>query len=287
MHALAVFNYETISAEKLFLSAASSAALYGKGVFTTVAIYDSKPFLWEKHWRRASAHAEKIGVGLSAFSEAEVKASLLEIVRKNKAVDGRARITFFDESASRIWSASAKNKTSFMIQTADFRNVAENFRLAVSPFPINSKSPLAGVKSCNYLENIFASEEAGRNGFDEAVRLNERGEIASAATANIFWTKGNKIYTPDLQTGCLAGTTREFICENFPVAQAKASAAELNEADEIFLTSAGIGVVRVVEFQTRKLFAKSHILPEIISRKKNAQLLMSDAETRLQGSVSF
>ena len=253
MHEFVCFNHKVLRAEKSFLFATSQAALYGKGVFTTVAVFDSKPFLWEKHWRRLRAHAEKIAVDLSAFPEAEVQTSLLDLIDENNVIDGRARVTFFDETPSRIWRADAKGKTSLTIQTADFRRAPENFRLTVSPFPINSKSPLAAVKSCNYLENIFALEDAKRRVFDEAVRPNERGEIAAAAAANVFWTSGEKIFTPSLATGCLAGTTREFVCENFAVEQVESGLTELNEADEIFLTSAGIGVARVAEFSGRKL----------------------------------
>lgn len=266
MHEFVVFNHEILPAETSFLSAISAAALYGKGIFTTVAIYDGKPFLWEKHTKRLSANAEKVGVDFSAFSQVATENSLLDIIRKNNLTNGRARLTFFDETASRIWQADAKSKTSFLIQTADLRAVSENFRLTVSPFPANSKSPLAGVKSCNYLENILVLEDAKAMGFDEAVRLNERGEITSAATANIFWTKNGKIYTPSLETGCLAGTTGEFVCERFSVTKIKTELAELNEADEIFLTSVGIGIVQVSEFQNRKLESEPHKLIKEFTR---------------------
>ncbi|MEJ7700299.1 MAG: hypothetical protein WKF71_11730 [Pyrinomonadaceae bacterium] len=100
--------------KNLFLSAASSAALYGKGVFTTVAIYDSKPFLWEKHWRRLARNAEKIGVDLSAiFRSRRLKIRCSKSSRKNNLTNGRARITFFDETASRIWQTNRKTKRVF------------------------------------------------------------------------------------------------------------------------------------------------------------------------------
>ena len=266
MHEFAVFNHEIIRAETSFLSAVSSAALYGKGVFTTVAIYNKKPFLWEKHWRRLTGNAKKIGVDSSAFSEDAIKNSLIEIVGKNNLNDARVRITFFDETTSRIWQTQSKCKTSFLIQTADFRQVSVNFRLTVSPFAVNSKSPLAVVKSCNYLENILALEDAKSKGFDEAVRLNERGEIVSAATANIFWTKKEKIFTPALETGCLAGTTREFVCEKLSVVETKAEPAELNEAGDIFLTSAGIKIARVSEFQNKKLRGEPNELTALFDK---------------------
>jgi len=250
MHNFVSFNHQLLPAENAFLSANSSAALYGKGVFTTVAIYNSKPFLWEKHWQRLTENSQKIGIDLSGFAEATIRSSLLEIVDENKFIRGRARITVFDESASSVWQINPSSKTNLLIQTADFREPKNKLNLTVSPFRVNSTSPLVGVKSCNYLENILAFEDAKARGFDEAIRLNERGEIVSACLANVFWKKNGAIYTPSLQTGCLNGTTRSFVLENFFVEEKKAELIELKEANEIFLTSAGIGIVKIAKFNT-------------------------------------
>ena len=236
------FNLQILPAEKTFISAISSAALYGKGVFTTLAIYNSKPFLWEKHWRRLRENATRIGLGLSNVEEKTVKHALSDLVLLDNLKTGRARVTLFDESPSQNWTFESKNKTSFLITTAEFRETKDEFLLTVSPFAVNSKSPLAGIKSCNYLENLLALEEARRGGFDEAIRLNEKGEVVSASMANIFWIKSGKIFTPAPETGCLAGTTREFLIENFTVRETRSKIQSLIEADEIFLTSAGLGI---------------------------------------------
>lgn len=243
MHKFVFYNHKILPAENAFLSAASSAALYGRGIFTTVSVHDFVPFLWEKHWRRLTGNARKIKVDLAGFSEESVKKSLSKIIEKNDLARGRARLTFFDESPTSVWQTNQKNRTNLLIQTAEFRPAPEKFRLTVSPFRINSMSPLAGVKSCNYLENILALDNVKVKGFDEAVRLNEKDEIVSACLANIFWKKNDAIYTPALETGCLEGTTRSFVLENFTVEERTSSLTELHEADEIFLTSAGIGIV--------------------------------------------
>lgn len=128
--------------------------------------------------------------------------------------------------------------------TADLREIKSELLLSLSPFSINSKSPLVNIKSCNYLENLLALEEAKQRGFDETIRLNEKGEIVSASMANIFWVKKENIFTPSMETGCLAGTTREFLMDNFAVQEVKAGLNEINQADEIFLTSTGIGICR-------------------------------------------
>jgi branched-subunit amino acid aminotransferase/4-amino-4-deoxychorismate lyase len=252
MHAFASLNQKILLPGEAKLPAISSAAFYGKGIFTTVAIYRAKPFLWEKHWRRLNENAAAIGIDLSAFREEKVKSALVEIIEKNGLGSGRARITFFDETAGGVWSIEASRKPSLLIATADFRE-AKVLNLTVSPYRKSASSPLSNVKSCNYLENILALDGAKKSGFDEAARLNERGEIASACLANLFWIKDGLIFTPPLETGCLAGTTREFLIENFPIEEKRAAAEELNDADEIFLTSAGIGVRGVSSFNKKIL----------------------------------
>ncbi len=242
MHRFVFFDNKIIPASGADLSAFSSAALYGRGVFTTIAIYDKQPFLWEKHWKRLCENSGKIGLDISEFTEDEIKNSLAELIRINQITDARARITFFDESASRTWQFETNQKTCLLIISAGLRKMPDVLRLTVSPFSVNSASPLAGVKSCNYLENILALEDANKRGFEEAVRVSERGEIAGACMANIFWVKDGEIFTPSLDTGCLPGTTREFLLENSAVRQVKESLSKIIEADEIFLTSAGIGI---------------------------------------------
>lgn len=263
MHDFVSFNHQIISAENSFLRTISPAAFYGKGIFTTVAIYNSEPFLWRKHWQRLVENAKKVWVDLSEFSEQTVKKSLFEIIDANKITNGRARLTFFDESSVSIWQTEQKKQTSFLINTADFREISKPFRLTVSRFRTNSTSPLSSVKSCNYLENILALEDAKAKGFDEAVRINERDEIVSACMSNIFWMKNGEIFTPNLNTGCLAGTTREFVLENYSVCEKQAKLNELNEADQIFLTSAGIGIVQIAEFQGKKFSGGLHQLTKI------------------------
>lgn len=270
MHKFASFNHKILPTNHININAISSASLYGKGIFTTLTIYNSKPFLWEKHWRRLNDNAEKLGVDLSEFNEQKVYNSLENIIEKNNISNGRCRITFFDESSSKIWQTSKINKTSFLIQTANLRKIKQNISITISPFLINSTSPLAGIKSCNYLENILALEDAKKDGFDEAIRINERNEVVSGCLANIFWIDfdKDKLFTPSLETGCLAGTMREFILEKLRVIEIKKDINELlRDAEYIFLTSSGNNVIQVSNVINEIKFTdKLHELTRIIEK---------------------
>jgi branched-chain amino acid aminotransferase len=267
-HNFASLNRRIVESSALHIPALASSSLYGKGIFTSVAHYDYEPFLWESHWRRLVTNSKKIRIDLSEFDNDTIFAALNDLVAQNAAGNGRARITFFDESATLLWPYETKRRTSMLITTADFRPVAKNFKLTVSPYLINSTSPLVGVKSNNYLEKVIAKDDAKQRGFDEGVQLNERGEITSACVANVFWLKNGKLFTPSLETGCLPGTTREFVLEKIDCREVAGGIDELRTADEIFLTSAGIGVLQVADFDGRKLQRIDHAIMKLVPSRQ-------------------
>mgnify|MGYP000725233639 CR=1 FL=1 len=236
----------------------SNFFLYGKGVFTTIAIYGGKPMLWEKHVARLPRDMQAIGLDPADVSENELREKLAHELERGGIVDGRARITISDETPSPIWQGESAPRRSVQVLAAGSREVPDDLHVTISRYPINSYSPLAGVKSCNYLENLIAIEEAKRLGFYEAIRLNERQEVTSTCMANVFWLKEGELFTPSLQTGCLPGTTREYVLENVACKEVEAGIEELRAADSIFLTSAGLGIVEVDEFDGKKLSRSDH-----------------------------
>jgi branched-chain amino acid aminotransferase len=238
----------------------NNSSLYGSGVFTTIAIIDGQPFLLDKHWQRITRNCGSIGIDLSQITKSAVEESLMNTVDNNNVTVGRCRLTFRDERQSPIWSSvdETVQATSLHIMFGERRSSPEPFKLTSSPYPINSRSPLAGVKSCSYLENILAIDEAKGRDFHEAVRVNERGHLASACMANVFWLKDDVLYTPSLATGCLAGTTREFVMENVECREVEVLVDELDVADAVYLTSAGWGIVRVAEYNGRRLQNVDH-----------------------------
>ncbi|MBS1768800.1 MAG: aminotransferase class IV [Acidobacteria bacterium] len=238
----------------------------GRGIFTTIAIRDGKPFLWEKHWSRLIHAAEKLSIDLGEFREDDVLSLLAERLSQDGVVQGRAKITFTDERPSALWPASrsASANTSLSIVTGPPRKLPDSFRVGISPFPVNSRSPLAGLKTTNYLEPTLCFEAAKNAGFDEAVRVNERGEVTSACFANVFWLKGDALLTPALSTGCLAGTTREFILDNFDVREVSAEIDDLLSADAVFLTSAGIGITQAASLAERTFTPADHPISALL-----------------------
>jgi len=271
MHKVALLKGKLVDVDSAKIPAVSAAAMYGHGVFTTIAVYNGEPFVFEKHWRRLSDNAAKLGIGIQ-FSSDEIESLLRDLIAANNLVDGRARITLFDSGGAGLWNGRAEKRTDVLITTAEPRQTRSDLRLDVSRFRINSRSPLAAVKSCNYLEHLIAYEDARRCGLDEVIRLNERDEVASAAMANIFWLKGGRLYTPALSTGCLAGTTREFIMENLECSEAIARLEELLGADSIFLSSAGIGIGIVTSVGEATFKLAAHPILDLLPPKTKTRM---------------
>lgn len=267
MHARIIHNESLLEAAKARLHALSSAMLYGRGVFTTLAVHRGQPFLWPEHWARLVVHAERCGVSLAQFDEETVRRALLRLIEENGVEDGRARVTLLMRALRGVWNDgdTGGTETDLLIMTGDTRPAPEEgLALTLSPYRQSTLSPLTGIKSVNYLEHVIAWEEAHARDFHEAVVLNERGEVASATMANIFWVSRGTIHTPALATGALSGTTRAraiALAEElaFPFVEGIYDISDLGDADEIFLTSAthGIGLVTTYDFHRYTVAAGS------------------------------
>ena len=251
-----ILNNQLLEMAQARVSPLTAAALYGRGVFTTIAVHGGRPFLWPQHWARLLEHADRLRIERAGLEEAATRAALMRLLEANAVAEGRARLTLLARAGSDRWKVEGDEGAAadLLMITGEARVVGdEGLALTLSPFRANSHSPLAGVKSINYLDHLLSWEEARSRDFDEAVVLNERGEIVSATMANIFWVKDGALHTPALSTGALAGTTRACVIElaeeiAVPLVEGVYELAHLNHADEIFLTSAGLGVAIVTTF---------------------------------------
>lgn len=277
MHPVIYLNKSMVEATKARVAPVSSAMLYGRGVFTTLAIYNSQPFRWSKHWQRLTSHAVKLDIDHTGCTEKNVGDALHKLLAVNQVKEGRARVIMLARSGRDIWKVKSPGakKTDLLIMTGDPQKVSQNgLSLAVSPYRTNTFSPLSGIKTLNYLDHVLSWEEAQSRDFDEAVVLNGRGEIVSATTANLFWAKNGTLHTPTLSTGAMAGITRECVIEIanrsfIPLVEGVYEMTDLTDADEIFLTSSSLGVAPVTTFDFRRYAVEPGSLTTTIKQSFN------------------
>ncbi len=77
----------------------------------------------------------------------------------------------------------------------------------------NEHSPLARIKSLNYLDSILARQEAEDAGADDAILRNTAGNLAEAAAGNLFVQLDGIWCTPPVADGALPGIARALILE--------------------------------------------------------------------------
>src|SRR6185312_13486640 len=75
------------------------------------------------------------------------------------------------------------------------------------------RGELARAKSTSYAENTIAREDAIERGADDALLVGDDGIVLEAATANIWWRIGSRLFTPSLESPILAGVTRSLLLE--------------------------------------------------------------------------
>jgi branched-chain amino acid aminotransferase len=123
---------------------------------------------------------------------------------------------------------------------------------------IEDNSIPARAKICGaYVNSALASDDARRAGFDEALLLNENGQVAEGATCNIFMLRKGKLFTPPVTENVLEGITRDSVMElaqqeiGLAVEERAIDRSELYVCDELFLTGTAVGIAPVVRVDHR------------------------------------
>jgi branched-chain amino acid aminotransferase len=251
IHRNVFHNEELKPIEKVRLSPGQAGLICGWGIFTTMRISRGQAFAYERHWRRLEKDAGITHIPMP-YTAAKVRVHLHEVIRANQVTDGCARIYLIYNDVGFWQSDEERPQTDLIIYSASLPEYREPIRLGLQEHGRHAASPLAGVKSTSWLPNVWAVAEAQRQGLDEVVLLNERGEIAECTAANIFVVKSGKVYTPPLNSGCLEGVTRGILFEIAPeagvaVMQQTLRPEDLFSADEVFISSTNRNLLGVGE----------------------------------------
>jgi branched-chain amino acid aminotransferase len=251
IHPYVFHNESLLPIEKVRLSPGQAGLICGWGIFTTVRISRGEAFAYERHWRRLEKDAATIHLPMP-YTAAKVRVHLHEVIRVNKVTEGCARIYLVYNSVGFWQSAEQRPPVDLIIYSADLPEHREIVRLALRAHGRHAGSALAGVKTISWLNNVWSFAEANREGFDEVVMLNERGEVAECTSANIFAVKNGKILTPPLNSGCLEGITRGILLEIAPeaglvVLEQALRPEDLYSAEEVFISSTNRNLISVGE----------------------------------------
>jgi branched-chain amino acid aminotransferase len=257
IHPNVFHNDALLPIEKVRLSPGQAGLICGWGIFTTLRISRGEAFAYERHWRRLEKDATITRIPMP-YTAAKVRVHLHEVIRANKVTEGSARIYLVYNTVG-FWQSDEKYpQVDLIIYTAGLPEHRDTVRLAIREHGRHAASPLAGVKTISWLNNVWAIAEAAKEGFDEVVMLNERGEVTECTSANIFVVRGEKVLTPPLNSGCLEGVTRGILMEIAPeagvsVLEQSLRPEDLHSADEVFISSTNRNLISAGEIAGTKL----------------------------------
>jgi branched-chain amino acid aminotransferase len=234
--------------DDLSLPATGGGWLLGDGAFESLRTYSGKPYALERHLDRLEQTLSELKI--NAPSRAQLIQGVKEIIAANPASPfGRLRITVFGDGNWMVTHIKYKPEDRFL-------------KLCLSPIKRYSQDLTSGIKTISYQASAAALREAAQGGFDDAIFVNERGEVMESALANLLWLKDGQWFTPELSSGCLPGVIRALLIENFGVIQAPLLGEELESVDGLALTSSVREIIGVQAFEGH-LYSNSKMVNEL------------------------
>ena len=225
----------------------------GDGIFETLRAEAGVIHCLRAHLERLRRSAESLRIPLP-MGLRELERALIDTVVANglSAVDAALRLTLTRGPGPRGVPPPATPEPTVVITAASApqQNRGE-IRACLVGIRRNEHSPLARIKSINYLENILARQEAEDRGADDALMCNLAGHLAETTVANLFLVIDGTVWTPPLADGPLPGVTRQRVLtlaarSPCPVAERHLRPEDIAGADEAFLTNSLVGVQPLV-----------------------------------------
>lgn len=253
--ALCWMNGNIIPADKANISVFDHGLLYGDGVFEGLRFYQGKTFLLEAHLDRLIDSAGAISLEIP-YDREQLSLAIIDLIKAYGANNGYLRLVVTRGKGSLgIDPQSCKQPQVFIIaDRLSLMNAADiSFGVKLHIAEVRRTPAICldpAIKSLNYLNNILARIEANRAGCDEALMLNQDGNICEGSVDNIFLVKDSVLLTPPLSDGMLPGITRRVILDiaksmQIPYDVRSLIPADLLSADECFLTGTGAELIAV------------------------------------------
>lgn len=237
--------------------------LYGDGIFEGIRFYNGRVFRLEEHLDRLWDSARSICLEIP-MSKREMTEALLETIRQNDLRDGYIRqIVTRGVGNLGLNPAQCERPSVIIIATTIVLYPESLYQkgLTVVTVPTRRTNPGAlnpAVKSLNYLNNVMARIEANLAGADEALMLNDQGNVAECTADNVFVIKRGQVFTPPITAGALRGITRSVVFEiaaelGIKITETDITRHDVFIADECFLTGTAAEVIPVIKADGRPI----------------------------------
>ena len=239
---------------------------YGTSIFEGIRAYWNSKNLYvfrlKDHIKRFRNSGQFYNIALN-FSDKQIENAVIDLCKKNKIKKScYIRPFYFVGQYGINFHVTQKAPTHTAIFAFPFGDLfnKNGITATISKWRKFSdiSTPTQAKMGGNYLNSVLATQDAKQRGFDEAILLDQSGNVSEAPGENIFLVKNNKLITPSLNSSALDGITRRSIITlandmKLKIKIKKVSKEELRLADEIFLSGTAAEITPVIKIDKRKI----------------------------------
>lgn len=237
---------------------------FGDGLFETAIIYNGKVRDWERHQRRFENGLKFYGYDIDVSNIPQIAN---ELIKKNNIREGYIRAVVSRGAAPGVGYKIGDARPYLVVQV--FESPLPEFReitLVLAEIRAYYHTP---CKTNNALLYTRAMMEADAAGCDNALLLSHDGYICETSNANLFWIRGDVLYTPALDLPLVPGTFRENVLEFWKGGkqEGKFPIEDLHKADEIFMANVGGIITSIKEIKPLGIKPKSREKTALLREK--------------------
>ena len=247
---------QIVDAEVPSVRALDHGMTVGDGAFETCKIVRGEAFALTRHLRRLGRTLS--GLGLPAVDEGWVRDGIGTVLAAGDPIGfGRVRITVTG-GVGPLGSDRNDSPATIIIAATPSAAHSPSAAVVTVPWVRNERAATAGLKTTSYAENVIAITHARSRGAEEALLANTRDELCEGTASNVFVVTDGVLRTPPLDSGCLAGITRELTIEwcraaGLDVVEETMPFEVLRSADEVIITNSSRDVQGVHLVDDRQL----------------------------------
>ena len=260
MNQIIYLNGQYINRDNAKISIMDRGFLFGDGVYELIPVYNSKPFLVNKHLKRLRSSLELVGMRKDFQDIENLEQIMFELISKNEYVNHFFYVHItrgYQSSRNHVYSENIKHTV--LVMGEEYKvfskdKLEEGFKGCVRD---DFRWMKSNIKSISLLGNVMLKNYAAQHGFYETLLVRNK-KLTEGSASNIFVVKNGQVMTPNLGVELLPGVTRDLLIElfqndNIEVKETDVTEDDLLNSEEVWCTSSTNYCVPITEIDGKKI----------------------------------
>jgi len=245
-------NGEFLPESQAHISVLDRGFIFGDGIYEVIPVYGGKLFRLDEHLSRLQNSLDAIRI-INPFSTTEWRKILTELIHHNNGGDQSLYLQITRGSAKRDHALPKNSVPTVFAMSNELKPLTNTIvKEGVAAITLDDIRWLrCHIKAISLLPNVLLRQEALDQDAAEAILIRD-GLATEGAASNLFAVINGVITTPPKGPTLLPGITRDLVLElaasnTLPCQEKTISLAELQQADEIWLTSSTKEILSVTQ----------------------------------------